>query len=120
MVYYPAVDTFSALADHTRRDILELLAAKGELPASAIYDKFAVSHPAISQHLKVLRDAHLVNVEKKAQQRIYRVNPEPMVEVEQWLVQMTKVWNSRFDALEKVLTSELQKQRKEVKKHGRD
>jgi DNA-binding transcriptional ArsR family regulator len=106
------MDPFSALSDHTRRDILELLAKEGELPASAIYNKFAVSHPAISQHLKVLREAHLVDVEKKAQQRIYRISPEPMQKMESWMHQMTTVWERRFDALEKVLAAEKKKHKR--------
>ena len=67
------MDLFSALADPTRRSILELLAKKGPLPATAICERFQVSPQAISQHLKVLREAHLVQMEKRAQKRLYRV-----------------------------------------------
>jgi DNA-binding transcriptional ArsR family regulator len=64
------VDIFFALADPTRRKILELLASRGQLSATEIYANFVVSHPAISQHLKVLREAKLVKMKKHAQQRI--------------------------------------------------
>lgn len=110
------MDKFSALAEPTRRHILEMLARQGQLPASAIYEKFPVSRPAISQHLKVLREARLVKVEKRAQQRIYRLNPEALAEFEQWARQMRELWDRRFDALEKVLEAEkaklLEKERK--------
>ena len=61
------MDTFTALAEPTRRNILEMLAANGNMPATSIYGHFKASPPAISQHLKVLREAKLVRVEKRAQ-----------------------------------------------------
>ncbi len=100
------MDIFTALSDPTRREILEMLANSGQLSATEIYDHFPVSHPAISQHLKALREANLVLVEKKAQQRIYRMNPEAMQVVESWVQKMTRLWEGRFDALERVLKEE--------------
>jgi DNA-binding transcriptional ArsR family regulator len=100
------MDIFSALADPTRRTILEMLARNGPLSATDIYDKFDVSPPAISQHLKVLREAKLVQMEKRAQQRMYQINPDGMLELEKWARQMTQLWNERFDALDKVLEAE--------------
>ncbi len=76
------MDVFTALADPTRRAIVELLADGGQLSSSAIAGQFPVSAPAISQHLKVLREANLVEMEKQAQWRIYRVNPKAMLELE--------------------------------------
>jgi DNA-binding transcriptional ArsR family regulator len=110
------MDMFIALAEPKRRTILELLARHGQLPASVIARKFSVTTPAISQHLKVLLEARLVQVEKRAQQRIYRLNPAAIAEVEQWARQMTLLWNERFDALDKVLTAEKHKKGAE---HGR-
>src|SRR5271165_492523 len=100
---------FYALAEPTRRDIIEILATSGQLSASAISSNFAMSAPAISQHLKVLREANLVQMEKRAQQRIYQLNPDAMFEVEEWAKQMTDLWNERFDALDKVLAEEKRK-----------
>lgn len=100
------VDAFSALAEPTRRRIIELLARHGQLSASEIYAQFPVSDPAISQHLKVLREAGLVQVEKRAQQRIYRINPKALLELEDWAGRMARLWNERFDALGEVLESE--------------
>ncbi len=99
------MDMFSALAEPTRRNILEMLAKSGQLSASDISDKFKVSPPAISQHLKVLREARLVDMEKRAQQRIYQINPD----AREWVKKMTLLWNERFDALDGVLEAEKRK-----------
>jgi DNA-binding transcriptional ArsR family regulator len=107
---------FYALAEPTRRDIMELLATKGQLAASQIYENFDVSAPAISQHLKVLREADLVLMEKRAQQHIYNLNPEAMTEIEVWIQKMTKNWNDRFNMLDKVLEREKKKTRSESEK----
>lgn len=106
MLYNRDMDIFNALAEPTRRAILEMLASNGPLSATEIYEQFPVSPPAISQHLKVLREAKLVLMEKRAQQRMYRLNPDAMVEVEGWAGHMTLLWHQRFDALEKVLEAE--------------
>jgi DNA-binding transcriptional ArsR family regulator len=108
-MYYISMNIFSVLADPTRRQVFELIAKKGPLSASDIADNFQVSAPAISQHLKVLREANLVQVEKRAQQRIYRINPAALTELSDWTAQMTAVWNQRFDALEQVLEAEKKK-----------
>jgi len=103
------MDIFYALADPTRRKILELLASRGELPAAQIYANFNVSPPAISQHLKVLREAQLVKMEKRAQQHIYQINPEAMLELEDWSKNLTQLWNQRFDVLDELLKVEKKK-----------
>jgi DNA-binding transcriptional ArsR family regulator len=97
------MDIFYALSDPTRRKILELLASKGHLTASEIYENFAVTPPAISQHLKVLREAKLVMMEKRAQQRIYQINPEAIIELEDWSKQLAQLWNQRLDALDELI-----------------
>jgi len=110
MLYYEMyMDTFQALADPTRRTIIEMIARKGQLNASDIYDKFDVSHPAISQHLKVLRITNILQVEKKAQQRIYKINTESLQEFENWISKMKSYWNARFDVLDEVLELEKKK-----------
>ena len=103
------MDTFYALAEPTRRKIIELLASHGELSATEISDRFKISAPAISQHLKVLREADLVRVEKRAQQRIYTLNPQAMGEVEDWARQVADRWNERLDALDAFLQQEKKK-----------
>ena len=103
------MDIFSALAEPTRRNIIEMLATRGELSASQICDKFSVSAPAISQHLKVLRDSNLVTVEKRAQQRMYTINTDKIDELDSWVQRMRKLWNERFDALDELLEKEKKK-----------
>ncbi len=103
------MDIFSALADPTRRKIMELLASRGQLNASEISAEFDMTPPAISQHLKILREANLVQMEKHAQQRIYHINPRAMLEVEGWAKQLTALWNQRLDALDEVLQAEKKK-----------
>jgi DNA-binding transcriptional ArsR family regulator len=109
------MDVFSALAEPTRRNIVEMLASQGQLSVSEISERFPVSAPAISQHLKVLREAELVRVEKRAQQRIYRINPEAMLELEGWARRVRTLWDERYDALDRVLEAEKQKTQAESK-----
>jgi DNA-binding transcriptional ArsR family regulator len=97
---------FSALADPTRRSIIELIGTNGQMSATEIYDNFTVSHPAISQHLKVLREAELVRIEKNAQKRIYSLNPRSMHQIEDWVKRTTKHWDRRFEELDKVVDAE--------------
>ena len=117
------MDVFAAIAQPTRRSILEMLAGSGQLSASQISHHFRVSPPAISQHLKILREARLVRMHKRAQQRIYQINPEAMQEVEDWARQMTALWNERFDRLESLLKEEESERAKprsrKDKEHGK-
>lgn len=94
-----------ALADPTRRAIVALLAA-GERPAGDVAARFPVSAPAISQHLKALRAAGLVRVEKRAQQRIYSLDPAGLDAVERWLAETRRAWNARLDRLGAALDEE--------------
>ncbi len=97
------MDTFTAIAEPTRRTILERLAANGQMSATEIYRGFKSTPPAISQHLKVLREAKLVRVEKRAQQRIYYVNPKPMQELERWIRQFAAIKEREYQRLDTVL-----------------
>ena len=105
------MDMFVALADPTRRNILELLASSGELSATAIYEQFPVSPQAVSQHLKILREANLVEMEKRAQKRLYRLNPQTLSQFEEWVQQTKQRWSESFDALDTVLEREKKKER---------
>ncbi len=108
------MDTFTAIAEPTRRRILDALVTNGNLSATEIYKKFKSSPPAISQHLKVLRDAKLVRVEKRAQQRIYYINPEPMKQMEKWIQKFTANMEDQYQRLDRVL--EIEKQKLSAKK----
>lgn len=103
------MDMFEALADPTRRHIVELLAANGELAATAIYEQFSVSPQAISQHLKVLREANVVLMEKRAQKHVYRLNTRTLSEFETWVQRTSQRWEERFFALDQVLEREKKK-----------
>src|SRR5713101_9879364 len=103
-----AMDMFVALSDPTRRAILELLASRGELTATDIYEQFSVSPQATSQHLKVLREAKLVVMEKRAQKHLYRLNQETLSQFEAWVQQTRQRWEERFSALDSVLEREKQ------------
>lgn len=93
------MDIFSALAEPNRRSILVILARKGPLSASDIAKRFNISSPAISQHLSALRQAKLISMEKRAQRRIYQINPDTITELEAWARQITYLSDKNFDSL---------------------
>lgn len=97
------MDTFTALADPTRRQIIEALAV-GEASFGDIADRFDMSRPAVSQHLKVLKDAGIVASRPDAQRRIYRLTDDSLDEVEAWLGKVREFWSQRLDRLEELLT----------------
>ncbi|UED84560.1 ArsR/SmtB family transcription factor [Streptomyces profundus] len=97
-----ALDT---LADPTRRRIVELLAT-GELNAGAIAARFDSSRPAISQHLGILVEGGVLTVRRAGTQRIYRLNPAPLVEAGDWLSAQANRWAQALDALESALDQE--------------
>jgi len=92
------VDLFKLLSDPIRREIVETLVT-GPLDAGAISARFSVSRPAISRHLKVLREAGLVTVETDAQRRIYHLEPEPLEGLDHWLDRYRRFWGDRVDRL---------------------
>jgi DNA-binding transcriptional ArsR family regulator len=99
------METITALSDPTRLKIVEMLAGK-ELPAGAIAAKFDMSAPAVSQHLKVLKDAKLVTVRADAQRRLYSLNKDGFEEMEEWLSRIRRYWIKNLDRLEKILRDE--------------
>lgn len=112
---YNGMESLTALADPTRRQIVELLSA-GEKSAGDVAGAFDISPPAISQHLKVLRDAGLVQVRAEAQRRIYSLDRAGFDEVEAWLAKIRRFWASRLDALERELRKPEPTQRKRSKR----
>ena len=93
---------FEVLAEPNRRRILDLLMA-AERPVGELVDELSVSQPAVSKHLRVLREAGLVDVRSERQLRIYRVRPEPLRAVDEWLEPYRQLWASRLDKLERHL-----------------
>jgi DNA-binding transcriptional ArsR family regulator len=100
-----------ALADPQRRRIVEML-SEGELSSGEIAGRFAISASAVSQHLKVLKDAQLVRVRVEAQRRIYELDPAGFSALDNWLQHIRQFWPIRLDALERRLRDE-GKQRRE-------
>lgn len=96
------MDAFAALADQTRRRIVEML-AQGPRSAGEIGEAFIVSAPAISQHLKTLREAGLVRVTVAGQRRIYALDPAGIDAFEDWVRGVRAFWSPRLDALEAAL-----------------
>ena len=91
-----------ALADPIRRRVLELL-ADGDLSAGEIASSFEVSRPAVSRHLRVLRNAGLVRARRDSRRRVYAVDPGPLAEVGAWLEKYGRLWPDRLDRLEEHL-----------------
>ena len=99
------MDTFTVLADPTRRQIIESL-CMGERAFGEIAEQFEMSRPAVSQHLKVLRDADIVTVRAEAQRRIYSLSDDGLDEVDAWLQKVRRYWLGRLDKLEQALRDE--------------
>ena len=98
------MQTLKALADPTRQRIVEMLAG-GALCAGEIASQFDVSAPAISQHLKALREANLVRVRRDAQRRIYELNPRGVRELAAWVDRLRRFWSHKLDALETAIVN---------------
>src|SRR5262245_4159498 len=94
--------TFEVLAEPNRRRILDLLRVE-ERPVGDLQRALAISQPAVSKHLRVLRDAGFVDVRADAQRRVYRVRAEPLREIDEWLEPYRALWSSRLDDLERHL-----------------
>src|SRR3712207_4930058 len=94
------MDVFTAVAEPTRRVMLDLLAA-GERPANDLVAAFpSLTQPAVSRHLRVLREVGLVTVRPDAQRRIYALRPERLAELDAWLQRYRHLWAGHLDALE--------------------
>jgi DNA-binding transcriptional ArsR family regulator len=96
--------TFEVLAEPTRRRILDLL-REDERPVGELVATLQISQPGVSKHLRVLREAGLVEARADAQRRLYRVRPEPLAEIDEWLAPYRRRWADRLDALERHLDS---------------
>lgn len=108
-----ATDVYSAIADPTRRRILDLL-AEAELSATELAAPFRMSRPAVSQHLRVLREAGLVSEHRAGRQRIYQLEPARLREVDLWLRSYQRFWRTKFTALGEYLDNEPEEN------HGQD
>ena len=109
-------ELLTVLSDPIRREIIELLAA-GERSAGELGAVFPVSQPAVSRHLRVLREAGLVYVRGEGQRRIYRLDTTPLATLDDWLGRYRHFWSARLDALEARLA---ERRREAVEKETTD
>ncbi len=103
-------DLFQAIADPTRRAILTLIAIQAVTP-NAMAEKFEMSRQAVSKHIKVLQECELIIPEQSGREIYYHFNPKKMQEVDNWLAQFRKSWETQFNQLDKVLVT-IKKQEK--------
>jgi|ERR1041385_640075 DNA-binding transcriptional ArsR family regulator len=109
-------DVFQAIADPTRRDIINMIAHQ-RLNLNAVANKFNVSRPAISKHIKILTECGLINIRQEGRERFCEANLEPLVEVSSWVEQYKEFWAARLDALEEYLENETKKTTTKKSKH---
>lgn len=93
---------FSVVADPTRRRVLDLLRGR-ERSVGELVEALGMTQPAVSKHLRVLRDHGLVDVRVDAQRRLYRLHPGPLAEMDEWLAPYRELWNDALDRLERHL-----------------
>ena len=96
---------FEVLADPTRRRMLDLLVAE-ERTVNELVEELDMNQPAVSKHLRVLRDAGLVSARVDAQRRVYRLEPEPLAEADAWLAPYRRFWRGKLSALKRHLDDE--------------
>jgi DNA-binding transcriptional ArsR family regulator len=98
-------DVFQAIADPTRREIISLLASE-QLNLNAIADKFEISRPAISKHIKILMECGLLTIKQEGRERYCKADYKKLNEVATWVEQYRYFWNNKMDALDKFLSQE--------------
>jgi len=107
-------DVFQAIADPNRRAILALLATQ-LLTLNGIAEKFDISRPAVSKHIKILEQCGLINIKQQGRERYCEVRMERLNEVSDWVEKYRKIWEEKLDALENYLTQLQAKEKKNVK-----
>ena len=95
-------DVFQAIADPTRREIIGLVVQQ-PLNLNAVAEKFSISRPAISKHIKILRECGLINIKQIGRERFCEANLKPLNDVSDWIEQHREFWTSRLDALDSFL-----------------
>jgi DNA-binding transcriptional ArsR family regulator len=114
------VETFAALSEPNRMRIVELLRT-GPRPVNDIGDRLKLNQPQVSKHLKVLKEAGLVDVQPRAQQRLYELRAQPLREMNTWLERYRELWDERFEQLDELLEElkDDEKHKRKEKNHGR-
>lgn len=107
-------DVFQAIADPTRRAIIALIAIQAMTP-NAIAEHFDTSRQAVSKHLRILTECEVVRQEQKGREIYYQLEISKMKEIDEWLEQYRKIWETRFEQLDTLLTELKQKEKQERK-----
>ncbi|MGD9631555.1 MAG: ArsR/SmtB family transcription factor [Pyrinomonadaceae bacterium] len=108
-------DVFQAIADPTRRAIIALVAMQAMTP-NAIAEHFDTSRQAVSKHLRILTECDVVTPEQRGREIYYRLEIEKMKEIDEWLEQYRKIWESRYEQLDTLLADVKQQEKQERKK----
>ena len=108
-------DPFNAVAEPRRRQILEVLGA-AELSVSELVQLLGWNQPSVSKHLGVLKQVGLVNERRVGRQRLYRVNPDQLKPIFDWVTPFERFWSDRFDRLDDVLQEQYKKEKQNVRK----
>ncbi|QDU07038.1 ArsR/SmtB family transcription factor [Gimesia aquarii] len=109
---HPTYDVYTAIADPTRRALLLRLSHEGERNVSELLEPFSISQPAVSKHLRILREAGLVRSRKKGRVRLYAVEARKLQEVHDWVSHFEKYWDDKLDALGEYLDKQKNSKRK--------
>jgi len=112
-------DVFQGIADPTRREII-LLLSKEDLTLNKVADKFNISRPAISKHVKILEECGLIQITQQGRERYCRTNPQPLREVQQWLAYFDKFWDDKLHSLKNFVESKHDEQIKPDRKRSSD
>jgi DNA-binding transcriptional ArsR family regulator len=112
------IETFAALAEPNRYRIVELLRTS-ERTVGELGDRLALSQPLVSKHLRILKDAGVVEVEPRARERVYTLRAKRLREMSDWLERYREIWDERFDALDALAFELEQKERKHERRKGR-
>jgi DNA-binding transcriptional ArsR family regulator len=112
------IETFAALAEPNRYRIVELLRTS-ERTVGELGDRLALSQPLVSKHLRILKEAKLVDVEPRARERVYTLRPKRLREMNDWLGRYRKIWDERFDALDDLVAELEEKEKAHERRKGR-
>ena len=112
-------DVFQAIADPTRREIINMIAHR-TLNLNSVADNFKVSRPAISKHIKILTECGLITIEQQGRERFCHANLKSLIEVSSWVEQYKEFWTARLDALEAYLENEPKSKRERQEKQKKE
>jgi DNA-binding transcriptional ArsR family regulator len=111
------IETFAALGEPNRFRIVELLRS-GPRPVNDIGERLALNQPQVSKHLRVLKEAGLVDVQARAQQRLYELRAQPLRQIQGWLERYRQLWEARFEEMDPVIEELKKKEKSQARRKG--